>query len=130
MPRINKLILLTTISYVLFSGGQNIAYAQSRNIEAPREPTTGEGTGTSPQTSSAKRRILLNIAKAVIDVLCTETGDCPSTSNPSSTDALEKIENMRLLVLQEKFTQFQHQKRGISHLAHLPAGKVMSINRR
>lgn len=77
MKKIYKLAGLMTVICVLFLGGQAAAPAQ--NVSVPRETSTGESKG--PQTPSATRRILLNIARAVIEILCAETGDCPSTGN-------------------------------------------------
>lgn len=77
MARGHKLICLTIVICISLLGGQAVAYAQT--VSAPREPSTREG---GPQAPPASRRILLNIAKAVIEVLCAEYGDCPSSGNP------------------------------------------------
>lgn len=80
MTRTHKSIWLTAVICILFLGGQATASAQ--NVGVPREPSTREDRG--PQAPSATRRVLLNIAKAVIEVLCAEYGDCPSSSSPST----------------------------------------------
>lgn len=80
MTKIHKPICLIAVICILFLSGQATMYAQ--NIGVPPEPSTRERNA--PQTPSAKRRILLNIAKAVIEVLCAEFGDCPATSNSST----------------------------------------------
>lgn len=78
MARAYKLICSTALICISFLSGQATTYAQ--NVEAQREPSAREGNG--PQAPPATRRILLNIAKAVVDALCAEYGDCSSSGNP------------------------------------------------
>lgn len=77
MEKIQRSVCVTVAICVLFLGAHATASAQ--NIGVPSEPSTREGRG--PQTSSSTRRILLNLALAVLKVLCDETGDCPSTGS-------------------------------------------------
>lgn len=77
MIKAHKSICFTAVICVSLLGCQAIAYGQ--NVDLPREPSTRESR--IPQTPSATRRVLINIARAVIEVLCTEYGECPSTSN-------------------------------------------------
>jgi hypothetical protein len=82
MVKIHKPTCLTVLICVSFLSGQATASAQ--NVGVPREPSTQEGRV--PQSPPATRRILVNIAAAVIRVLCAEYGNCPATSNhPSET---------------------------------------------
>jgi len=78
MTKIKKQICLTVVIYISFLSGPATVSAQ--NIGVPPEPSTRESRV--PQTSSATRRILLNIAKAVIEALCTEYRDCSSNGTP------------------------------------------------
>jgi len=78
MKRITPIVLLT-ISLTAFSAGQSVGYAQS--MEAVPESAESK----SPST---KKTILLNIAKAIVDVLCVETGNCaPAGDRSSERDA-------------------------------------------
>lgn len=81
MKKIHELIHVTTISCILFLGGQSITNAQSTLVEAPPEPSTRADT---PRAPSVRGRILLNIARAVLEVLCAEYGDCPKSSYPNT----------------------------------------------
>jgi hypothetical protein len=68
----------------------------AQNIGVPREPSTREDRGS--QTPSSTRRILLNIAKAVVEVLCAEYGNCTSPSGaPTETTAPSSGEEGRYL---------------------------------
>jgi hypothetical protein len=78
MRKIHKSLCLTALSFILIIGGQAVTHAQ--NIGVPPEPSTREGRV--PQAPSARRRILVNIARAVVEVLCAEYGDCRGSSNP------------------------------------------------
>lgn len=86
MSKIRKQICLIAVVCILFLGGDATGTAQ--NINVPSEPPATDSR--SPQGPSATRRILLNIAKAVIEVLCAEYGDCPSpatgTTGPDSRE--------------------------------------------
>lgn len=94
MTKSYRQICLTAVIYIPLLSGQATVSAQ--NIDVPREPSTRESK--SKQTPSAARRILLNIARAVIDILCAEYGDCPSTSNPpTETTAPGPREDRRYL---------------------------------
>lgn len=81
MNKINKQTLLAAVIFGLFLGGQGATRAQT--IESQREPSTNDGSVI--RAPSAKGRILLNIARAVIEVLCAEYGNCTSTSNTTNT---------------------------------------------
>lgn len=80
MTRIRKPAWLTAVIFFLLFGGQATVSAQ--NVGVPREPSTCEER--SPQVPSTARRVLVNIARAVVEVLCAEYGDCPSTNSPST----------------------------------------------
>ena len=73
-----KPICLTAVICISLLSGQAVAYAQTPGIAG--ETSTRESNG--PQVPSAKRRMVLNIARAVLEVLCAEYGDCTSTRNP------------------------------------------------
>jgi hypothetical protein len=76
-----KVTLLVSITVVLLIGGQNNAYAQNRLETSPEPEIRDEGSQRVP---SSRPRIWLIIAKAVIDALCVEYGDCPPAySQPS-----------------------------------------------
>lgn len=85
MTKIIKRMLPGAALLVLVLGVQVGVRAQT--VEPQREPSANGGSV--PQPPSAKRRILLNIARAVIDVLCAEYGDCRSTTNTPSTGTAE-----------------------------------------
>jgi hypothetical protein len=94
MTKIHKSICLTAVICILFFSGQAIIYAQNTGVL--REPSNSESS--SPQVPSSKRRILLNIAKAVIDVLCAEYGNCtPSNNTPTETSQPSPRESRRYL---------------------------------
>lgn len=95
MIKNRKQVWLTAVICVSLLGQQTAVFAQ--NVSAPREPTTPEVRG--PQAPSATRRILLNIARAVIEVLCAEYGDCPSnnSSAPSETTTPDPREERKYL---------------------------------
>lgn len=90
MARVHKLICMTVVIWISFLYGQATTYAQ--NVEATREPSTRDGGGV-PKAPSATRRVLLNIAKAVVEVLCAEYGDCPSSGDrPAETTSPDSRE--------------------------------------
>lgn len=80
MAKIHKQMCLTAVLCILFLGGQATTHAQ--NIGVPQEPSSTE---PGPRIPSAKRRILENMAKAVLRVLCTELGDCMSETSTDSS---------------------------------------------
>lgn len=80
MKNPQRSICLTAVICISLLSGQALTYSQTRGISG--ETATEESNG--PQVQSAKRRIMLNIARAVLEVLCAEYGDCSSTRNPST----------------------------------------------
>lgn len=80
MRKIHKPICLTAMICISLLGSQVTASAQSAGVVA--EPSAREDRV--PREPSAARRILLNIARAVIEVLCAEYGDCSSSSSSST----------------------------------------------
>lgn len=81
MAKTHNPFCLTVVICILLLSGQAVAYAQDSGVT--RE-TTSEGNST--QVPSGKRRILINIAKAVVDVLCAEYGNCTANrNNPAET---------------------------------------------
>lgn len=81
MSHFQKGRILAAAICVLFVGTAGVAHAQTR--DARRESSNQETNNS--QVPSTKKRILLNIARAVIDVLCAEYGDC-SRNNPATND--------------------------------------------
>lgn len=80
MSNFQKGRILAAAMCLFFFGAHASAHAQTRDArrDAPSQETN------SSQTPSTKRRILLNIARAVIDVLCAEYGDCSPRSLPAA----------------------------------------------
>ena len=93
MARINKLILTGIILGLLFSG-QEQAYAQDRRVT--NETSTSERSDS--QALPARGKIWRVIARAVIEALCAEYGDCNSNnSQPTETSTPESRDNKRYL---------------------------------
>jgi hypothetical protein len=84
MEKIQKLICLSAVICLSFLSSQAPARAQ----EAGTLSNPASRESSSQRVPSARRRILLNIARAVIDVLCAEYGNCTGSSNvPPETSA-------------------------------------------
>ena len=77
-----KPICLTAALCISFLSGQAVAYAQTTVVTSE----TSRSESTRSQEPSAKRRILINIASAVVKVLCAESGNCEGDRNtPAET---------------------------------------------
>lgn len=90
-----KILTLTSLLCIVlvlqFSG-----ISQPLQNRQPRLVPNDTPTDGNSQSPSVKRRILISIAKAVMDALCKETGDCPSTSEtPTGTGEPTGREQLR-----------------------------------